>query len=199
MAAVVAMDEEAAEVVVGPAQDDGEVFEVFDEDGRLIGREKRGVVHRLGLLHRSVYCFVFNSLGELLLQRRSAGKDIAPLAWDLSCAEHLQPGETFQQGAERGLREELGIEGISLEDRILDTHVRKLEYPEKGFKDYEFVQAFKLSGWDNGFQIDKAEVSDAKFFPLREVQCWASESPQDFTPWFLDEIQLLNWFEPART
>lgn len=41
---------------------------------------------------QAVYVFVFNPEGELLMQRRSAKKKIAPGEWDLSVAEHLSPG-----------------------------------------------------------------------------------------------------------
>lgn len=54
---------------------------------------------RAGLLHRAVYVWVFNSEGALLVQRRSPAKRIGPGQWDLSVAEHLQPGETYLQAS----------------------------------------------------------------------------------------------------
>tara|TARA_R110002050_G_scaffold86675_1_gene184067 strand:- start:1044 stop:1226 length:183 start_codon:yes stop_codon:yes gene_type:complete len=54
-----------------------ELFDIFDEDGNLIGSEKRGVVHSSGLWHRSVDVLVFvkpkntEGVGKLLvLQQR---------------------------------------------------------------------------------------------------------------------------------
>lgn len=55
-----------------PADKDDELFEIVDDTNQVIGTERRGIVHRTGLLHRAVYCFVFNSQGEVLLQQRSA-------------------------------------------------------------------------------------------------------------------------------
>jgi isopentenyldiphosphate isomerase len=74
-----------------------EVFELVDADDNVLGTAPRGVVHRQGLLHRAVYCWVFNARGEVLLQRRSPQKKIGAGLWDLSLAEHLQPGETYEQ------------------------------------------------------------------------------------------------------
>ena len=54
-----------------PADQSDELFEIVDRDNRVIGVEKRAVVHKKGLLHRAVYCLVFNTCGQLLLQRRS--------------------------------------------------------------------------------------------------------------------------------
>ena len=57
-----------------------------------------------------MYVWVFRpSDGALLIQRRSPAKKIGAAQLDLSVAEHLQPGETYRQGALRGLWEELGI------------------------------------------------------------------------------------------
>ena len=41
---------------------------------------------------------------------RSPKKTVCPSAWDLSCAEHLMSGETYREGAARGLKEELGLD-----------------------------------------------------------------------------------------
>ena len=54
-----------------PADTDDEVFEVVDNQNKVIGRQLRGLCHSQGLCHRAVYCLVFNSKGELLLQQRS--------------------------------------------------------------------------------------------------------------------------------
>jgi isopentenyl-diphosphate delta-isomerase len=55
-----------------PADDGKEVFEIVNEQNIVIGTELRKIVHATGLLHRAVYCFVFNKDGKLLLQQRSA-------------------------------------------------------------------------------------------------------------------------------
>lgn len=47
-----------------------ELFDLVDDEDNVIGREKRSVCHAKGLLHRAVYCWVFNGQGQLLVQRR---------------------------------------------------------------------------------------------------------------------------------
>lgn len=86
------------------AESHEELFETYTEDGRPLGLELRRICHAKGIWHRAVYCFLFNSAGELLLQRRSVAKKVGPGQWDLSVAEHLAPGESFRQGVERGLQ-----------------------------------------------------------------------------------------------
>ena len=144
-----------------------EVLEVFSEEGCLIGSAPRRQVHKDGLLHRAVYCFVFNQNGDLLVQRRSfkyasrclnskhlnvcclvgtlalfdpflknlkqlCSKKIGPGLWDISVAEHLNPGETFDSAALRGLQEELGIHARAVEGPLAATHRRSLKVRLRG-------------------------------------------------------------------
>ena len=86
-----------------------EIFDVVDAEDRVIGQAPRSEVHRRGLLHRAVHIFVFNSRGELLLQRRSAMKDEFPLCYTSSASGHLGTGESYDECAPRELQEELGL------------------------------------------------------------------------------------------
>lgn len=52
---------------------------------------------------------IFNSKGELLIQQRAKEKTTWTNLWDISCAGHVQAGETSQEGASRELKEELGL------------------------------------------------------------------------------------------
>lgn len=174
--------------------DKEEYFDLVDEDDRVVGRELRSVVHRKGLLHRAVYVWVFRLDGRLLIQRRSAAKKIGPSQWDLSVAEHLQPGESFLEGAARGLAEELGIEvpASELAGPLAPTHRRELHAGE--FHDVELVQSYRLDGYAGSVQLDEAEVSAVEWVALPELRRRAQERPQEFTQWFLDEVRLLSWF-----
>src|SRR5437764_14376788 len=88
---------------------DDEIFDVVDQKDRIIGREARAEVHRRGLLHRAVHVLVFNSRGEIFLQKRSMSKDTFPGVWDSSASGHLDCGEDYDACALRELREEIGL------------------------------------------------------------------------------------------
>src|SRR5258706_15211525 len=87
-----------------------EIFDVVDEHDRVVGRETRGEVHRRGLMHRAIHVLVFNSRGEIFLQKRSQKKDRQPGLWDSSASGHVDSGETYDACAVRELQEELGLE-----------------------------------------------------------------------------------------
>src|SRR5437868_1997943 len=94
---------------MGDGQRLDEIFDVVNEADEVIGREKRGEVHRLGLRHRAVHVLVFNSRGEVFLQKRSMKKDTFPGVWDSSSSGHLDSGEEYDACAVRELREEIGL------------------------------------------------------------------------------------------
>ena len=86
-----------------------EIFDVVNERDKVIGQNPRSEVHARGLLHRAVHVLVFNSRGEIFLQKRSMKKDRQPGVWDSSCSGHVDSGENYDETAVRELREELGL------------------------------------------------------------------------------------------
>src|SRR5438046_2178358 len=95
-----------------------EFFDVVDEKDEVIGRASRAEVHRRGLKHRAVHVLVFNSRGQLFLQKRSQTKDTFPGAWDSSAAGHLCCGEQYDGCALRELEEEIGLAPSTPPERL---------------------------------------------------------------------------------
>jgi isopentenyldiphosphate isomerase len=86
-----------------------ELLDVVDENDVLIAVKRRGDIHAAGLMHRAVHILLFNSSGELFLQKRSMSKDEQPGKWDSSAAGHVDSGEDYLECASREIAEELGI------------------------------------------------------------------------------------------
>lgn len=86
-----------------------ELLDVVDENDNVIDIKARGEIHAEGLMHRAVHILVFNSKGELFMQKRSMSKDENPGQWDSSAAGHVDSGETYPECAIRELKEELGL------------------------------------------------------------------------------------------
>ena len=164
-----------------------EIFEVFNPENQRVGEAPRQIVHASGLYHRSVHVFIFNSAGKVLIQQRVPSKDICPGAWDVSVAEHAKPGECGYQTALRGVREELGVEvTVSL---LADFRLNQFEYPERGVKDFEFVQTYQAVH-DGPFTLDPVEVAGARFITMQELLKSAHEAPGGFTPWLHRDLSL---------
>ena len=96
-----------------------ERFPIVDEEGRVVGAATRGECHNGSrLLHPVVHLHVFNSQGEVYLQKRPEWKDIQPGKWDTSVGGHMDYGETPEQAL---LREVGEIKG-RFRDHFSFTH-----------------------------------------------------------------------------
>lgn len=170
-----------------------EQFETYSEAKELRDLVARSEVHRQGLWHRACNVFLFRSNGSLVIQRRHPDKDVYPDSWDLSVAEHLQPGESYLDAAIRGLDEELGISGVALMSLGLEVSAR-LDIPKLGIKDYEFQMSF-YGYSDSEIILQAEEVAEVRLFELDDLEVAMLNSPDSFTPWFRDAAQNLGLFE----
>lgn len=165
-----------------------EILDIVDSNNHVIGKDNREETHKKGLLHRAVMVFIINSKGQIFLQQRSGQKANHPLAWDVSCAEHVQMGESFKDAALRGIEEELGIT-VSLE-RIRLIHRQDNKYLSSGgyIFDNELGETFK-GFYDGEITLDPSEVSNGKFVSLKEIKEMVDQGGVLFTPWFMDELE----------
>ena len=83
-----------------------EMFPIVDEQGNITGAATRGECHSGSkLLHPVIHLHVFNSKGELYMQKRPEWKDIQPGKWDTSVGGHVDLGESVEMALKREVRE----------------------------------------------------------------------------------------------
>lgn len=164
-----------------------EILEIVDENNEVIGQATRGECYQKGLLHRAVNIFIYNSKEEVFLHKRSDKKLKYPGFWDMSCSEHVKPGEEFVEAAKRGLQEELGVE-IPLQV-IIPKHHSDLDYKE--YRDNELVVTFK-GIYEGEMKFDPNEVVEGKFFDINELEELINSGELKVTPWFLEDWRLIN-------
>ena len=140
---------------------EGELFPIVDEEGRQTGSATRGECHGGSmLLHPVVHLHVFNSRGELYLQKRPAWKDIQPGKWDTAVGGHVDLGEDILTALRREAREELGIEGF--EPHPLPHYVFQSR------RERELVYPFRTV-WD-GPVHPSDETDGGRFWPKEEIE-----------------------------
>lgn len=159
-----------------------EWFPVVDEDGNETGRALRSVCHdgKSMLLHPVVHLHLFNSRGELFLQKRSKTKDIQPAKWDTSVGGHISPGETPLKALFREAGEELGISDF--------VPVSLGKYVWESSRERELVNSFSTIS-DPIPVINKDEIDDGRYWTLKEIE--ENLGKDIFTPNFEFEFRKL--------
>jgi 16S rRNA (adenine1518-N6/adenine1519-N6)-dimethyltransferase len=153
-----------------------EQFPVVDENDRIRCYASRSEVHGNNLRHRAVHILIFNQAGEAYLQQRSRSKDKHPLKWDSSAAGHVTGDETYDETAQRELKEELGI-AVPLE------RISKLT--ASLCTGHEFIWLYR--GVASGdLDPDMSEIRAGVFLPPAIIDGWISARPEDFAPGFLE-------------
>lgn len=155
-----------------------EIFPLVDEEGRVVGRATRGECHDGShKLHPVVHLHLFNSNGELYLQRRPVWKDIQPGKWDTAVGGHIDYGESTADALRREAREELGITEFESE------HI--VSYLFESERESEYINVYRTVY--DGEVKPSDELDGGRFWPLAEIR--ASLGKGIFTPNFEQEFK----------
>jgi isopentenyldiphosphate isomerase len=154
-----------------------DIFDVVNERDEVIDARPRSYVHANGLLHRAVHVLVFNSRGEIFLQKRSMKKDRQPGVWDSSCSGHVDSGEIYDATAVRELGEELGL-------KINAPPKRLFKVDACAETDAEFVWVYQCES-EGPFALHPDEIETGKWFAPAAVARWVTERPADFASAFV--------------
>lgn len=139
-----------------------EIFSLVDEDGNVIGKATRKHCHDGSmLLHPVIHLHIFDSKGNLFLQKRSSKKDIFPNFWDSSVGGHVDWGEVPDEAALREAKEELGLENLNI--NFITKHIIETRFERELTYCYYAVS-------DQKPQPDMDEVSDGRYWSVTEIK-----------------------------
>jgi len=138
-----------------------ELFPLVDEEGRVTGKATRGECHNGShLLHPVVHLHVFNSRGEVYLQKRPEWKDIQPGKWDTAVGGHIDYGETPEDALRREVREELGITDFQ------PQFVEKYIFESACERELVYVNR---TTYDGPIRPSSEELDGGRFWTLHEI------------------------------
>lgn len=133
------------------------------------------------IIVRIARIFIFNSNGELLIQKRSAIVNRSPNKWDHSASGHVDENETYIQAASRELKEEVGIDNVELREitkYYAETTIKKC---------FNTIFVGKYGG---NVVIDNYEVSEYKWVSLTDLAKEMAKHPNSFTKGFTDALKI---------
>ena len=162
--------------------DPSEPFDLYAADEfRVVGRATRGECHAdRSLIHAVARIHVGDGHGRLLLQLRSASKDIQPGKWDMAVGGHLLPGEEAEAAARREMREELGVDA----GELVLLHRFLMRSPVET----EWVTTFSTVH-PGPFSPDPGEIDALRFWTREEID--ATLGTGRFSPALEDECRRL--------
>jgi isopentenyldiphosphate isomerase len=148
-----------------------EIIAIVNERNEVVGSATRREMRARRLPHRSTYILVFNSHGELYVQKRTQTKDVFPGYCDPAAGGVVLIGETYEQGAVRELEEELGIRNVPLVRHF--THC----YQDR---DVCVWGALFSCTFDGPMTLQAEEIVSGEFVPVSAVLERSKSEP--FTP-----------------
>jgi isopentenyl-diphosphate Delta-isomerase len=152
---------------------------LVDSQDRPLGTMDKMEAHEKGLLHRAFSIFIFNTSGELLLQRRAFEKYHSGGLWSNTCCSHPRPDEDLMSAAKRRIWEEMGM---NCEVEHLYSFIYKISF-SNGLTEHEFDHVF--IGYTNELpEINKEEVADYKYMSLEKISMDVELNPAFYTEWF---------------
>ncbi|MBN1157655.1 NUDIX domain-containing protein [Candidatus Woesearchaeota archaeon] len=149
-----------------------EYLDIVDAKDNVIAKETRKKAHKYNLRHREIFVAVFNSEGKILLQQRSKKKKKYPLNWEVSVGEHVLSGESYEEAATRGLKEELGIK----------ADVKLLFYSPSVVQNV--IRKAFICHHDGPFNIDRDEIENVEFFSPERINEALEKKRMKFTEGF---------------
>jgi isopentenyldiphosphate isomerase len=176
-----------------------EPLEVIDDDGVSLGIAPRLICHRLGLLHRVVYCFIVSPDDRLLLQTRSDGR------LDVSVGGHINiVDRDADVSMIREIQEEVGLEIPSNRLDVVGEYRRfssnRLSKPREVNNELRKIYRLHLTpsevrNFDGSFEgrRDRSAVLNAAWYSTEEIlaACAAGMAADGLTaslPFFLHRI-----------
>jgi isopentenyl-diphosphate delta-isomerase len=164
-----------------------EPVDVLDEQGNETGQVlMKSEVHNKSLWHPVAHLWIYNSKGEVLLQKRSENKVVWPGVWDVSVAGHIAAGDNPEETLIREAEEELAIKVSPKNVVFFDLSKFEDEMPG-GWINRVFISSYmaKMDLDISNLSLEAEETSEVRWVGLNELEAE------------LDNPEQANHFSPA--
>ncbi|MEW5853778.1 MAG: isopentenyl-diphosphate Delta-isomerase [Myxococcota bacterium] len=156
------------------------VILVDDRDQPLGTADKLKAHEDGGKLHRAFSIFVFNSQGQVMLQRRAASKYHFGGLWTNTCCSHPHPDYGLLEFARNRLQEEMGFD-VPLTEQF--SFVYRAHDAQSGLTEHEYDHVL-FGRYDGEPHPNPAEADGWKWMEPEALRQDVVAHPERYTPWF---------------
>ena len=135
--------------------------------------------HKKGALHRAFSVLLYNSKGEMLVQKRAFDKYHSGGLWSNACCSHPRPGETMASAVNRRLKEELGVD---LHPDFSFKFIYNIKFPNQ-LVEHELDHVF-IGTFDGEPKINENEIAEFRYVDPAELKIQIEENPDSYSHWF---------------
>ena len=164
---------------------------LVDKDDNQIGLMPKMEAHIKGKLHRAFSVIIFNTKGEILLQKRASIKYHTPNLWSNTCCSHQKEGEDNINAGKRRLSEEMGFV-TNLYNFSSFTY--KVEFAN-GLIEHE-IDHIILGVFDGDPKPNPNEIDEWKWIDIDMLVNDMRINPDQYTAWFI--IIMNNYYESLK-
>jgi isopentenyl-diphosphate Delta-isomerase len=152
---------------------------LVDQEDNMIGTMEKMEAHQKGALHRAFSVLIFNSKGEMLIQKRAKTKYHSGGLWTNACCSHPVPKENISVTVRHRVLHEMGID-VTPEFLYKFTYQIKLD---NCLIEHEVDHVFKAI-FNGTPVINLEEAEDWKFISPYDLKHSIALHPQEYTHWF---------------
>ncbi len=166
-----------------------EYIVLVDDRNKVLGTAPKLATHNSNThLHRGFSVFLFNSKGELLLQRRGRDKKTFPLVWSNSLCGHPMLNESNVDAAKRRMSYELEINDVEIFEIISDYRYKV------GMNNVYENEICPILVCFTGKKpiINRSEVEDVRWIKWQNFLEEIEDKNKTFSLWSKEEAKLLS-------
>lgn len=136
-----------------------EYLDIYDEEGKFLGKEERSVVHKDALWHKTVHCWLYDKEGNVYFQIRTDKQKLYTTA-----SGHVKAGETLEEAFGREIKEEIGYNVDYKKAKLIDVVKFIMDREESDgsvFRDRAFANVYGciFEGNLSEFDFDEEELA----------------------------------------
>jgi isopentenyldiphosphate isomerase len=153
-----------------------EKLDIVNDRDEIVGQDTRHAIHTQGLWHREIHVIIYNSRGEILLQKRSHNSETFKGVWDLGVGGHVEPGDSYEYTACKETQEETGLVIEEADLEFVEKIKKRSHDVMQNFYNnvFDAVYAYRYDGSIELLRREEAKIDELRFWSVEDMKRSAS-------------------------